>query len=58
MKTSKYIAFALTGLLLASCMSENFAEPQVSEKAFGNQDIKETQVLTIAQLKEKYAAEM
>ena len=58
MKTSKYIAFALAGLLLASCMGENFAEPQVSDKVFGNQDITESQLMTIAQLKEKFAAEM
>lgn len=54
MKTIKYIMLALVcALSMQSCMNDGFDE--VSGNVRGNAAIKETNVMTIAQLKAKYA---
>lgn len=45
---------AFAGLLFASCMGDGYAEPYELGSTIGNQEIKETNVITIAQLKEDY----
>lgn len=55
MKTIKYIMLALVcGLFMQSCMNDGFGE--ASGNVRGNAAIKETNVITIAQLKAKYAS--
>lgn len=55
MKTIKYIMLALVcGLFMQSCMNDGFGE--ASGNVRGNAAIKETNVMTIAQLKAKYAS--
>ncbi len=55
MKTIKYIMLALVcGLFMQSCMNDGFGE--ASGNVRGNTAIKETNVMTIAQLKAKYAS--
>jgi DNA/RNA endonuclease YhcR with UshA esterase domain len=57
MKDLKYILFALTCVLFASCMADSYAGPEDSETSpYGNNELTETNVITIAQLKEKYAS--
>jgi|LAHS01.1.fsa_nt_gb RPA family protein len=58
MKTLKYITLAFAGLLMASCMGDSYADPQGETSPFGNQEITETNVITIAQLKEQFAKEI
>lgn len=55
MNKLKYVAFALVGLLLASCMGEDYAPAEYSETPFGNNSIQETNVITIAQLKSQFS---
>ncbi len=55
MKTIKYIMLALVcGLFMQSCMNDGFGE--ASGNVRGNTAIKETNVMTIAQLKAKYTS--
>lgn len=54
MNKIKYMAMALAALLFASCMGNGYDEPDLSTSPWGNNEIQETNVLTIAQLKEKY----
>lgn len=54
-KITKYIAFALTGLLLASCMGEDYAGARYDEIPYGNNAIDSTNLVTIAQLKSMYS---
>lgn len=56
MKKIKYIAMALVSLALASCMGSGYAEPDLDSNnaPYGNNEIKETNVLTIADLIAKY----
>ena len=56
MKKIKYIAMALVSLALASCMGSGYAEPDLdpNNAPYGNNEIKETNVLTIADLTAKY----
>lgn len=54
MKQLKYFFFALVCTLFASCMGEDYASPALDEPPFGNNALKETNVLTIQQLKDKY----
>lgn len=55
MKTIKYIMLALVcALFMQSCMNDGFGE--ASGNVRGNAAIKETNVMTIAQLKAKYAS--
>lgn len=61
MKTKKYILFALAVLgLTTSCMKGDWDAPSIESGmvAFGNQDIKVTNLMTIAELKAKYATEI
>ena len=55
MKKYQYILLALVCSLFASCMGEDYAEPSLSESPYGNNELTESGVITIAQLKEKYA---
>lgn len=54
MKKLSYILFALVCTLFASCMGEDYAAPSLDESPFGNNELKETNVLTIQQLKDKF----
>ena len=61
MKTKKYILFALAVLgLTTSCMEGSWDAPsaEAGMSAYGNQDIKATNLKTIAELKELYATEI
>ena len=61
MKTKKYILFALAVLgLTTSCMKGDWDAPseEVGMASYGNQDIKPTNLKTIAELKELYANEI
>lgn len=52
----KFLLMVAIGALFASCMGDSYAE--TDEKAsipFGNNDIQETNVISIAQLKEKFS---
>lgn len=57
MKKIKYIILLLVGGLMASCMGADYAAPELNadHSPWGNNEIKETNVLTIAQLKSKFA---
>ena len=55
MKKYQYILLALVCSLFASCMGEDYAEPSLAESPYGNNELTESGVITIAQLKEKYA---
>ena len=55
MKKYQYILLALVCSLFASCMGEDYAEPNLAESPYGNNELTESGVITIAQLKEKYA---
>ena len=55
MKQLTYILIALVCTLFASCMGEDYAAPSLDESPFGNNELKETNVLTIQQLKDKYS---
>lgn len=56
MKAIKYIMFALICTLFASCMGDSYAEPEGGEIPYGNNELAETNVLTIEQLKAKFAS--
>lgn len=61
MKTKKYILFALAVLgLTTSCMKGDWDTPSIESgmTSYGNQDIKPTNLMTIAQLKQQFAAEI
>ena len=61
MKTKKYILFALAVLgLTTSCMKGDWDTPSTEDgmSAYGNQDIKATNLKTIAELKALYATEI
>ena len=55
MKNYKYILLALICTLFAACMGDDYDEPALNTSPYGNNEITETNVLTIAQLKEKFA---
>lgn len=55
MKQLTYILIALVCTLFASCMGEDYASPALDQSPFGNNELKETNVLTIQQLKDKYS---
>ncbi len=55
MKKIQYI-MTLACVLLASCMADEFSAPTLDEPSFGNNNLEETNVITIAQLKSKYAS--
>lgn len=55
MKDLKYIIIAVACIFLASCMGEDYAGvefPDGTAAPYGNNALKETNVLSIAQLKE------
>lgn len=56
MKELKYMIFAVVCTLFASCMGDSYADPEVGENPFGNNALTETNVLTVKQLKDKYAS--
>ena len=56
MKDLKYLIIALACTLFASCMGDGFADPDLSNSPYGNNELTESNVLTIAQLKTKYAS--
>ena len=57
MKKLKYMMMTVVCTLLASCMADtdSFDKPDLSTSPYGNNSLTETNVLTIAQLKERYA---
>lgn len=55
MKKLKHIAIALVCTALASCMGDNYDAPNLNENPFGNKELVENNVITVAQLKEKFA---
>ncbi len=54
MKNMKYMMMALFCLLFTACMDGNYDEVESAEVPYGNNAIKETNVVTIAQLKDMY----
>lgn len=58
MKRFKYIIMAMVGVLFASCMGSDYAAPDLDpdNAPWGNNEITETHVITIAELKDKYAS--
>ena len=56
MKTRNIIIIALAALLNTACYNSGFDEPtaQEGQEAYGNQNIKATNLKTIAELKQKY----
>ena len=55
MKTLKYSIYSLVCTLFVSCMGAGYADPDIDEIPFGNNELAETNVVTIAQLKSDYA---
>src|SRR5574344_868665 len=55
MKNIKYIIMALVCGMFASCMDGDWDTPDTSAAPYGNNNITETNVLTVAQLKSKYS---
>lgn len=60
MKKIKYIKFMMAALLLGmsvtSCMDDDWDDPTGEIPPYGNNDLQETNVMTIADLKDKYAS--
>jgi hypothetical protein len=55
MKSIKYMLMAACCVLFTACMDKDWDEPDYSNGApFGNNELQETNVITIAQLKAKY----
>ena len=56
MKKLKYLMMAAVCTLFASCMGDSYAEPAETGSApYGNNELTETNVISIAQLKSNYA---
>lgn len=56
MKKLKYTMMAAVCTLFASCMGDSYAEPDEHAPApYGNNELTETNVISIAQLKNNYA---
>lgn len=55
MKNIKYILLALICTLFAACMGNDYDEPALNESPYGNNELTETNVITIAELKQKFA---
>jgi len=58
MKELKYIMMLLACLLMTGCMDGSYDEIEPAEAPYGNNTIKETNVLTIAQLKNTFKTQM
>lgn len=60
MKKIKYIKFMMAALLLGlsvtSCMDDDWDDPTGDVAPYGNNNLQETNVMTIADLKDKYAS--
>lgn len=60
MKNIKYIKLAMCalaiGLSVTSCMDEDWNDPTGETSPFGNNELQETNVITIAELKDMYSA--
>lgn len=60
MKKTTFIALALATLSLSSCMGDGYADPDTTKEEsampWGNNSLKEENVITIAQLKSDYAS--
>lgn len=58
MKTIKYIKFMMLafvlGMTATSCMDEDWNDPNGDVPPYGNNELKETNVLSIAELKDRY----
>ena len=54
--TTKYLLLMLVALFTASCMDGDWDEPMSDESPFGNNELTETNIVTIGELKTKYAA--
>lgn len=57
MKKIKFIAMAMlamAGMMLASCMGDGYADPDIPAPPYGNNLLREKNVVTIAQLKSEY----
>lgn len=59
MKKIKFIALAFLALTLGSCMGDGYADPDLTEKVpaspWGNNSLKEKNVISIADLKKQFA---
>ncbi len=55
MNALKTFSIVLFSTLLASCMGTGFDEPDLKESPYGNNDITETNVISISDLKTRYA---
>jgi hypothetical protein len=58
MKELKYIMMLLACLLMTGCMDGSYDEIEPAEAPYGNNTIKETNVLTIAQLKNTFKTQL
>ena len=56
MKKYHYIIATLVCTLLAACMGDNYDEPRLDESPYGNPALTETNVMSIEQIKQKYAS--
>lgn len=60
MKKIKFIALAFLALTLGSCMGDSYADPDLTEKVpaapWGNNSLKEKNVISIADLKTQFAS--
>ncbi len=54
MKKIKYILFAITATLLTACMDSGYGDVDTSISPYGDNSITETNVITIAELKNMY----
>ncbi len=54
MKKLQYILFAAAALLLASCMDDGYPDVDTSVSPYGDNTLTETNVVTIAELKDMY----
>jgi len=56
MEKAKYLLLAIVCLAFAGCMDGDWDEPSTTPSPWGNNSIEETNVITIAQLKDKYSS--
>ena len=56
MRHIHYYIIVLACMLLGSCMEKDWDIPATDGSEYGNQGVAETNVITIAQLKQKYAS--
>lgn len=57
MKHIKYLFYAIVCTVFASCMGDSYSDPEGIENPYGNNAIYETNVVTIAELKQMFATE-